>query len=363
MIKFTLDHNCIVDLVDRRPNAPHVRALIEGHRGGRSNVAVRRCLGNLHESFVDLAGRMLASGSGAGCGDAGCFSSSADASLAAAGLARGGGPGGGADLPALRRHLPDRARDASGADRAGGHRRLPGRARRRLGRAQPRALDAYAERTFQDAALNVHAAALVLAFLDEVAANGWDYRLDPELGVALALPTAALGPEPARGGRAPLVGARRRADGADAPLRRRRGRRLARRRRRRQRPAGRALHSAPARRPGDGGRARRRPLVLVRSDRVGGHWATVHLAGGPEDAAAINLIAASIRPGPPPPWTLPESGRLAALVAETARLVERALNGKPRPLTAGRRRPRSRPATPSCPPPPAVASMSAPASS
>ena len=48
------------------------------------------------------------------------------------------------------------------------------------------ALDAYAERTFQDAALNVHAAALVLAFLDEVPrtagttgsirSSGWRWR-------------------------------------------------------------------------------------------------------------------------------------------------------------------------------------------
>src|SRR5919106_2207902 len=62
------------------------------------------------------------------------------------------------------------------------------------------AIEAYAAREFADAALNIHAAALVLAFLEEAEANGWDLREDAELGISLALPLAALGPEQAEEG-------------------------------------------------------------------------------------------------------------------------------------------------------------------
>ena len=36
---------------------------------------------------------------------------------------------------------------------------------------------------------------------------------------------------------------------------------------------------------------------FTRSDRTGGSWATVYLAGDADRAGALNLIASSIRPG------------------------------------------------------------------
>ena len=69
------------------------------------------------------------------------------------------------------------------------------------GAASQAAFAAYAAREFGGAALNAHAAALVLDFLDEVGRDGWDFSYLPELGVSLALPLARLGPpEPEDGG-------------------------------------------------------------------------------------------------------------------------------------------------------------------
>ena len=69
------------------------------------------------------------------------------------------------------------------------------------GAASQAAFAAYAAREFGGAALNAHAAALVLGFLDEVGRDGWDFSYLPDLGVSLALPLARLGrPEPEEGG-------------------------------------------------------------------------------------------------------------------------------------------------------------------
>jgi hypothetical protein len=69
------------------------------------------------------------------------------------------------------------------------------------GAASQAAFATYAAREFGGAALNAHAAALVLGFLDEVGRDGWDFSYLPDLGVSLALPLARLGPpEPEDGG-------------------------------------------------------------------------------------------------------------------------------------------------------------------
>ena len=55
-------------------------------------------------------------------------------------------------------------------------------------------------REFDAAALNAHAAALVLGFLEEVSDSGWDFSYLPDLGVSLALPLDLLGPAEAEEG-------------------------------------------------------------------------------------------------------------------------------------------------------------------
>jgi S1-C subfamily serine protease len=194
------------------------------------------------------------------------------------------------------------------------------------------ALDAYAAREYASPALNMHAAALVLGFLAEVQENGWDFRHLPELGVSLALPFADLGPAEAEEG-----GHRRWSlEGSFTVLTHRFGSYQAM-----------TWHDAAA--SADAGPEApltvRAPDLLVtrgelrdgrafytRSDRTGGHWATVYLASGPDQAAMLNLAAASIRPGPPLPWDLPDGGRLTWLVAETEAFLEEAERGRPAPL-------------------------------
>ena len=185
------------------------------------------------------------------------------------------------------------------------------------GPASQAAIAAYATREFEAPALNAHAAALVLAFVEEVGASGWDFRFLPDLGISLALPLDRLGPREAEeggerrwtedGGLTVLTHAstpRRHASGTARRSRRTPGRR-------RFRPSGRptALVTRGALRDGRG--------FYTRSDRTAGAWATVFLAGEPDQAGALNLAANSIRPGQPASWDLPEAGRLAALVDET----------------------------------------------
>ena len=102
-------------------------------------------------------------------------------------------------------------------------------------------------REFDAAALNAHAAALVLGFIDEVGASGWDFRYLPDLGVSLALPLDAPRRPPRPRRAASGAGADDgRADRPHPPLRRERGAPLAcgargqgqRRRRGARRPSG-----------------------------------------------------------------------------------------------------------------------------
>ena len=180
------------------------------------------------------------------------------------------------------------------------------------------ALEAWSSREFGGSAANADAAALVLGFLDEVSLNGWDFRQLDGYGVSLALPFALLGPpEPEEGGErrwsnaGSLTVLTHRFDAAQT----------------------RAWHDAASRADAGGspGARRREAGLLItegelrdgrrfftRSDRIDDGWATVYLASGPDAAAAMNLAAASIRPGPPLPWTLPADGSLMRLVDAAA---------------------------------------------
>ncbi|WP_324565381.1 serine protease [Amaricoccus sp.] len=177
------------------------------------------------------------------------------------------------------------------------------------------ALAAFAAREFDGPPLAVHVAALVLQLAEAVRADGWDFRYLPELGISLALPLARLGPpEPEEGGerrwsedgRLTVLthdfdaeaarrwhGAAIKANAEAAALVTERG-------------AARLVTRGVLR----DGRA-----FYTRSDSTGAGWATVLLVATPEDAGALGLAAASIGPGRPAPWDLPQGGHLAGLVA------------------------------------------------
>jgi serine protease Do len=196
------------------------------------------------------------------------------------------------------------------------------------------ALEAYARREFDGEALNAHAAALVLGFLEEVSDSGWDFSYLPDLDVSLALPLELLGPVEAEAG-----GERRwTVDGTLTILTHRFGGDEA------------ASWHAAARRANDRPEAlrtlRRDDLLVTagvlkdgrrfhtRSDLTGAGWGTVFLAGEASATGALNLAAASIRPGRPLPWDLPEGGRLDGLVAETAAFLDRPDGGVSAPIPA-----------------------------
>jgi S1-C subfamily serine protease len=197
----------------------------------------------------------------------------------------------------------------------------PGPLDGRWGQASQSALEAWSAREFGGLAENAAAAALVLVFLEEVASAGWDFRTLDGHGISLALPFRRLGPpEPEEGGerRWSLDGSltvlthRFDAEGAGA------------------------WHAAAAKADaGTGPAERRREAGLMitagflrdgrrfftRSDATPEGWSTVFLASGADDAGAMNLAAASIRPGPPLPWDLPAGGRLTRLVEAASGLV------------------------------------------
>jgi serine protease Do len=187
---------------------------------------------------------------------------------------------------------------------------------------------------------NFDAAALVAAFLDEVRARGWDVRPLDGLGVSVALPFADLGAATDENGDL----RRWSRDGRFTVLTRRTDRHSAR-----------AWHDTAAQANAD-------PAALVverdddrlvtrgvlrdgrdfftRSDRTEGGWATVYLAAEPDDLGTLALAAASVAPGRPLPWSLPEGGTLTALVAGVGSLL--AIEAKPdvdrAPGTAARHR-------------------------
>ena len=182
------------------------------------------------------------------------------------------------------------------------------------GAASQAALSAYAGREFGAPAQNAHAAALVIGLVEEVTASGWDFRYLPELGISLALPFARLGPpEPEEGGErrwsedARLSVLTHRFDAEEAL---------------RWHGAALKANADPGALVTERGTGRLVTEGVLRdgrgfhtsSDRVGEHWATVLLVGEPDQAGALTLAAASIRPGQPLPWDLPEDGRLVRLV-------------------------------------------------
>ncbi|MFO1210171.1 MAG: serine protease [Amaricoccus sp.] len=186
------------------------------------------------------------------------------------------------------------------------------------------AMQGYAFREYDAAALDAHAGALVLGFLDAVGRDGWDFRYLPDLGVSLALPLDALtAPEAeeggerrwSRGGSLTLLTHRFDANGAA-----------------RWHDASRRANTRP-----DALVALRDPGLMVtsgvlgdgrdfytRSDLTAEGWSTVYVAGGRDEAGWLDLIASSIRPGQPEPWDLPRGGRLSALVGETSALLGQA---------------------------------------
>ena len=185
------------------------------------------------------------------------------------------------------------------------------------------ALAAWTTREIGGAADNAAAAALVLSFLDEVSAGGWDFRLLDGYGVSLALPLDRLGPvEPEEGGER-----RWSRDGSLTVLTHRF-----------DHDETRAWHGAAERAGGASEPAtRREPDLMVtsgalrdgrrfftRSDRTADGWSTVYLAAADDDAAAMNLVAASIRPGPPLPWDLPPDGALTRIIDATSAIAARA---------------------------------------
>lgn len=183
---------------------------------------------------------------------------------------------------------------------------------------------------------NFDAAALAVAFLDEVRARGWDFRPLDGLGVSMALPYADLGPAEDEEGDT----RRWSRDGRFTVLTRRT-----------DRYAAAAWHDAAEQANAEPGAlvTERRDDLLVtrgvlrdgrlfytRSDRADGGWATVYLAAEADDAGTLALAAASIRPGRPLPWNLPEGGMLTGLVAEARAVLAIEAGGTaPRPAPSG----------------------------
>jgi serine protease Do len=184
------------------------------------------------------------------------------------------------------------------------------------------AMERYVRRMFDDEVRNLHAAALVLTLADEVERHRWQARDFADTGVSFALPLAELLPPELEGdglrwwsGRGALSVLALPHTASDVRLWHEVGRDG------NVRPE--ALHTI--RRPellvtsgvlGDG------RLFHSRSDRTGDGWATVYVVAGPDQARFLNLIAASIRPGPPEVWDLPRGGRLERLTELTLKLIE-----------------------------------------
>lgn len=191
--------------------------------------------------------------------------------------------------------------------------------------ASQAAAQAYAAREFSDIPREIHAAALLQALAETIEQGGWSLGFDADLGLSYALPHAALGlPEIADGATrwttavgdlAVMAFDAGFADAAD-------------------------WHDAAARADAFGEAARRvrthdRMITegtladgwtySVRSVRVAGRWATLHLEAAPGSAdaqAMLNLIAASIEPGAPLAWEPPADGRLAELLDASFALAQ-----------------------------------------
>ncbi len=202
------------------------------------------------------------------------------------------------------------------------------------GDAGQRGIERYAAREFDDAPLNLHAATLVIGFTEEIAREGWELAYLPEAGLSFALPFALI--EDAGGDEGP--GWRTRDGGVAIQTARQTD------------VAAVAWHRAVAATHGAAGTAEvlRRPdlmattaetadgtRVFQRSDYLDGGWSTIRVLSAPGQAHRANLIAASIAPGEPAPWDLPEGGLLADLVARTFDKLAGA-EARPTPIAAPR---------------------------
>lgn len=187
----------------------------------------------------------------------------------------------------------------------------------RWSRFDAAALADWSMRAFGEPPLAAHAAAAVAGFLDAVRADGWrEVSLD-DLGLAIALPLDRLAEPVAEAG-----GTRRwtidtsfsvlshRFDQDDAMAWHATAERLA--------AGGAGTYRGPDRLVTLGTLADGR-VFHTRSDLIAGVWATIHLTADPTAEGALRLAAASIHAGRPEPFELPAGGRLARLVADTAR--------------------------------------------
>ena len=196
------------------------------------------------------------------------------------------------------------------------------------------ALQTYASREYDATALNAHAGALVLNFLDEVGRDGWDFSYLPDLGISVALPLRELDPPQSEAG-----GERRwgRASSLTVLTHRFAGKEAAQWHaaslRANARPAALIAERGPERMVTSGVLSDGRSFY-TRSDRVAEGWATVYVAAATEQAGELNLIASSISPGEPQPWDLPRGGRLSRLVSETSAFLDHDHAEETRPTPA-----------------------------
>lgn len=205
------------------------------------------------------------------------------------------------------------------------------------GRGSQAAIEAYARTEYgSDAPLAIHAATLVIEFLDMVETRGWSDEHLGALGLSLALPLADLDPPEAEDGGTrfwtrdgALTVLAMRHDRFDVEAWHAAGQRV------NTRPGALYTLRDPARMVTSGELEDGRSFYS-RSERVADGWSTVYLAAEPHERAALGLIAASIRPGPPRGWDLPPGGRLLEIVALTGRLlVDLDRDGTPTPVGAG----------------------------
>jgi serine protease Do len=183
--------------------------------------------------------------------------------------------------------------------------------------ASSAAIEAWSAREMPGPPANLHAATLVIELMAEIETEGWVLQHLPDLGLSLALPEATLeAPELEDGGTrwwsrtGTLTLLTHRFDGDFAQAWHR---------------AAALANAAPAAletvRAADrlvtAGRLGDGRAFYTRSDRVGGHWATVYLASGTDEADKLNLIRASIAAGAPAGWELPEGGLLETVIRDT----------------------------------------------
>ena len=162
----------------------------------------------------------------------------------------------------------------------------------------------------------------MLDFLAEMGAAGWDFDYLPDLDVSLALPLGRLmAPETEAGGER-----RWSADGTLTVLTH--GFATAAQAldwHRAAETAG-ATGALTVQRSPDryvtAGLLKDGRRFYTRSDRRGGRWATIYLAGDESESGVLNLVASSIRPGPPDPWDVSGRGRLGEILSETATFLE-----------------------------------------